>query len=77
MLILVLLGMYFDAVVVSICNQPDNFIEIGSGHTVYGNIKKRRQQMFQILKFYTAAADNLLCMKNGGTQWTMVSYSKH
>ena len=24
----------------------------------------------------TAAVDNLLCMKNAGTQWSMVSYLK-
>ena len=33
MLILVLLGMYFDAVVVFVTSQI--FIQIGSGHTVY------------------------------------------
>ena len=33
MQILVLLGMYFDAVVV-FCDQPDTFIQIGSDHTV-------------------------------------------
>ena len=29
------------------------------------------------LKLYTAAVYNLLCMKNGDTQWTMISYSNH
>ena len=27
-------------------------------------------------KGFTAAVDNLLCMKNAGTQWAMVSYLK-
>ena len=37
MLILGLLGMYFDAAVVCICHQPGAFIKIGCGHTVYEN----------------------------------------
>ena len=34
MLILVLLGMYFDAVVVFVTNRPDTIIQIDSRHTV-------------------------------------------
>ena len=34
MLILGLLGMYFDAAVVCICHQADTFIKIGCGHIV-------------------------------------------
>ena len=34
MQILVLSGMYF-LMLWSICHQPDTFIQVGSGHTVY------------------------------------------
>ena len=54
MQILVLLGMYFDAVVNGdICHQPDTFIQIGSGHTVrcfgIGSGEQRIKSDFKIV----------------------------
>ena len=45
MLILVLLGMYFDAVVIEVKKNLPIFIQIGSGHTV--NMKTDRTKLFR------------------------------